>query len=310
MRRFAKLESDQHKRRTGIVRILRGVLLAIACLVTLALLGAYGSTVYFIHKSFTRRVESCKVIPEDLGLRGETIALTSSDGIPLKGWWIPTEQSHGSVIVLHGMDGLDAACLFPHAKFLHEAGWSAFLLDMRAHGRSGGRRIGLSIEEPRDVGAALDWLEAQASQKERPIVLLGLSMGGAIALRTAASRHDVDGVISVSAFGSIDHLMGNGLQLWLGRLGILTLYHVWTPLASAIHDIPRISPRPVLLMHGTADRQIPVDEAYLLKNVAGPKAELWIVPGADHLIFKEDGNGKGQADIEYRKHILEFLGRL
>lgn len=291
-------------------RMLRRVLLAATCLVVLALLGMYGSTVYFIHKAFTRRVQACKTVPEDLGLKAETIDLTSSDGIPLKGWWVPVEQSRGSVMVLHGMDGLDASCLLPHARFLHDAGWSAFVLDMRAHGRSGGQRIGLSIEEPRDVGAALDWLEAQPSVKESPIVLLGLSMGGATALRTAASRPDVDAVISVSGFASLDDMMGHGLQAWLGRLAILTLYHAWTPLASPVHDIPRIRPRPVLLMHGTADRQVPVEQAYQLKSAAGPNAELWIVPGADHLIFTEDGIGKGQADSDYRKHILEFLGKV
>ena len=310
MQRFGELENARSSTETRSRRMLRWVLRVLICLVVLALLGMYGSTVYFIHNSFTRRVECCKTVPEDLGLKSETIALTSSDGIPLKGWWVPAELSRGSVIVLHGMDGLDAACLLPHAKFLHDAGWSAFLLDMRAHGRSGGQRIGLSIEEPRDVGAALDWLEAQPTLKGKPIVLLGLSMGGAVALRTAASRPDVDGVISVSAFASLDHMMGHGLQLWLGRMGVLTLYHAWTPRASAVHDIPRIGPRPILLMHGTADRQIPVEEAYLLRNAAGPNAELWIVPGADHLVFKEDGNGKGQADVDYRTHILEFLGRV
>jgi len=93
--------------------MLRWVLLAATCLVVLALLGMYGSTVYFIRKAFARRVQACKTVPEDLGLKAETIAISSSDGIPLKGWWVPAEQLRGSVIVLHGMDGLDASCLLP-----------------------------------------------------------------------------------------------------------------------------------------------------------------------------------------------------
>lgn len=310
MQQLAELESAKQSAASRPRRILRWIVFATICLVVLALLGMYGSTVYFIHKTFTRRVQACKTVPEDLGLAGESVSLTSSDGIPLKAWWVPAQQSLGSVIVLHGMDGLDAACLLPHARFLHDAGWSAFLLDMRAHGRSGGQRIGLSIEEPRDVSAALDWLEAQPSVKDKPLVLLGLSMGGGVAIRTAAVRPDVDGVISVSGLAAIDPMMGHGLQLWLGRLGILTLYHAWTPLVSAVHDIAQISPRPVLLMHGAADRQIPVDQAHSLKSACGANAELWIVPGADHLIFTEDGNGKGQADSDYRKHILEFLARV
>ena len=310
MQQIADVDTPKTDTRPRTRRIVRWALITAVSLVILAGLGMYGSTVYFIHKVFTHRVQGCKTVPEDLGLTAETIALTSSDGIPLKAWWVAAEQSRGAVVVLHGMDGLSAACLLPQAKFLHEAGWSALLLDMRAHGRSGGQRIGLSIEEPRDVSAALDWLDAQPSIKDKPIVLLGLSMGGGVALRTAAVRSDVDGVISVSGLASIDAMMGRGLQLWLGRLGILTLYHAWPPLVSAEHDIGRISPRPVFLMHGTADRQIPLEHVYLLKSAAGTNTELWIAPGADHLIFTEDGSGSGQADTDYRKHVLDFLSRV
>lgn len=310
MQQIADVDTTKTDTRPRTRRVVRWALITAVSLLILAGLGMYGSTVYFIHKAFTHRVQGCKTVPEDLGLIAETIALTSSDGIPLKAWWVAAEQSRGAVVVLHGMDGLSAACLLPQAKFLHEAGWSALLLDMRAHGRSGGQRIGLSIEEPRDVSAALDWLDAQPSIRDKPIVLLGLSMGGGVALRTAAVRSDVDGVISVSGLASIDAMMGRGLQLWLGRLGILTLYHAWPPLVSAQHDIGRISPRPVLLMHGTADRQIPLEHVYLLKSAAGRNTELWIAPGADHLIFTEDGNGGGPADTDYRKHVLDFLSRV
>lgn len=265
---------------------------------------------YFIHKAFHHRVEKFEYVPEDLGLKGETVALTSSDGIPLKGWWIPAEPSRGGVLVLHGMNGMDASCLLPHAKFLHGAGWSAFVLDMRAHGRSGGRRIGLSIEEPRDASAALNWLDQQSSLKGKPLAILGLSMGGATAIRTAAVRPDVDAVISVSSFASFEPMRAKGPQLWLGRLGLLTLYGVWSPNVQPAHDIGRIRPRPVLLMHGTADRQVPVEAAYLLQKAGGPQVELWIVPGAHHLVFTEDGNGNGTADREYRTHILDFLARV
>jgi hypothetical protein len=255
-------------------------------------------------------VEKLRAVPGDLGLTGETIALTSSDGIPLKAWWIPAEPAQGVAVVLHGMDGLDASCLLPHAKFLHEAGWSTLVLDMRAHGRSGGKRIALAIEEPRDVKAALDWVEGQSSLQGKPLVLLGLSMGGATAIRTAATRPDVDAVISVSAFASFEPLMGRGLQLLLGRLSILTIYGVWPADVSPVHDIPQIQPRPILIMHGSADQQIPVGDAYLLQKAAGTHAELWIAPGADHLIFTEDGTGQGALDTAYRQHILDFLERV
>lgn len=287
-------------------RILRRVLIIVAVLAATVVIAMYCASVYFVQGTFSHRVVKLIAVPADLGLQGESVSLTSSDGVPLKAWWVPADPATGAVIVLHGMDGLDASCLLSQAKFLHEAGWSTLLLDMRAHGRSGGKRIGLSLEEPRDVSAALDWLGTQTSVKGKPQVLLGLSMGGATAICIAAFRNDVDAVISVSSFASFDPMMGQGVQLLLGRLSILTLYGVWSPNASPLHDIPRIQPRPILLLHGTADKQIPVRYAYLLKQAAGPNAELWVIDGADHLVFSEDGNGKDRFDTAYREPHPEF----
>ncbi len=291
-------------------RWLRRLLTATGALLLLAVLGVYVTSTYLVRKSFTHRVEKLLPVPDDLRGRAESIALTSADGIPLKGWWLPAESPRGAVVVLHGMDGLDASCLLPQARFLNAVGWSAFFLDMRAHGRSGGTRIGLSLEEPRDVGAAVDWVESQPASRGMPVVLLGLSMGGAAAIRTAAARPDVDGVISVSAFASLDGMMGEGAQLVLARLAVFTLYGEWTTTASPVHDIPRIRPRPVLLLHGTADRQIPIEHAHLLQQAGGANVELVAVEGADHLIFTEDGNGSGHDDTVYRQRILDYLGKV
>jgi alpha-beta hydrolase superfamily lysophospholipase len=288
-------------------RWLRRILIGTVVFLALAAVGLYGTTVYMVRKAFTHRVEKLRAVPEDLRGRAETIALTSTDGIPLKGWWLPADPSRGAVVVLHGMDGLDASCLVPQARFLNAAGWSAFFLDMRAHGRSGGTRIALAFEEPRDVAAALDWLARQPSLAGKPVVLLGLSMGGATAIRTAAARSDVDGVISVSAFASVDPLIGEGLELVLGRLTMLTLYGAWPPTASPVHDIARIAPRPVLVMHGAADTQIPVEHARMLRAAGGANVDLAIVDGADHLVYTEDGNGRGPYDTIYRERILAFV---
>ena len=65
------------------------------------------------------------------------------------------------------------------------------------------------------------------------------------------------------------------------------------------NDIKNIN-KPVLIIHGEKDSQIPVNEAYILHN-ANKKAELWIVENADHweiyALNKE----------EYEKKVLEFF---
>ena len=285
-------------------------LLILICMLAISAVGLYGSALYFVYTASHHRVVKLLHTPAELGLKGESVDLVSSDGIPLKGWWIPAEPARGAVLVLHGMDGLDASCLLPHAKFLVPAGWSTFVLDMRAHGRSGGDRIGFSLDEPRDVSAALYWLDTQPSLKGKPLVLLGLSMGGATAISTAAMHHNVDALISVSSFASFEPMMGQGLQLWASRLAMLTLFHVWPLHAQPVDHIAQISPRPVLIMHGTADKQVPVQDAFLLKQAGGPAVELWIAKDADHLVFDMDGSSDSPEDVAYRTHVLQFLEKI
>ena len=47
--------------------------------------------------------------------------------------------------------------------------------------------------------------------------------------------------------------------------------------------IGRISPRPVLLTHGTLDEIVPVRHAHTLFKAAEEPKELWVVPGAHHV---------------------------
>jgi alpha-beta hydrolase superfamily lysophospholipase len=291
-------------------------------LVTIAVLiagGLYGFSLYFLNHVLSFRVQKLVATPETYGLRGESVSLTSSDGIPLKAWWIPAEASkrRGVVILLHGMDGLDASTLLGHARFLHDAGYAAVALDMRAHGRSGGQRIGSSVEEPRDVMAALDWLRQQPQLGGVPVVLLGISMGGATALRTAAARADVAAVISVSSFCSVNQSLQEvfdhsdmpktavAIMMPFIRLALATLYRVWPGRLSTLDDIGRIPPRPILIMHGTGDDQISVDNAYRLSQAAGNRVQLWIVKGAGHGIYK--GEVTSAENSAYRDRILTFL---
>jgi dipeptidyl aminopeptidase/acylaminoacyl peptidase len=77
--------------------------------------------------------------------------------------------------------------------------------------------------------------------------------------------------------------------------------------SSPAADIGKISPRPILIAHGSSDTQTSVKHAYELYEASDKKAELWIEEGADHCIFK--GDGTGPEDEKYRERILEFLDK-
>ena len=280
----------------------------------------YGYSLYFLNEMLDHRVERFEALPEDYGLISKMISLTSSDGIALNAWYIPSqdEDIKGIVLLLHGMDGMDASSLLGQASVLNKEGYAVLVPDMRAHGRSGGDHIGLAFEEPRDVAACLDWVRTQTELREKPLALIGISMGGAVAIRSAARRPDVDAVISVSSFASVDYMIRDTLKLMLDapepliklftpftRFAIFTMYGFSAQTDSPLYDINSIAPRPVLIIHGTADDQVPLKNAEHLLEAAGEGAESWIIEGAGHAVYSEDGTG--EENSLYQEHILGFL---
>jgi pimeloyl-ACP methyl ester carboxylesterase len=67
--------------------------------------------------------------------------------------------------------------------------------------------------------------------------------------------------------------------------------------------IEKIAPRPVLIMHGAADADVPVAEAHQLFHAAREPKELWLVPNATHRQIE------GVAREEYRRRIVVLFER-
>ncbi len=302
---------DRPRRRAGRYWILLAVLAIIAA-------GLYGSALFLLKKRVDVRVEVAETTPRAQGVPDSTISLTSADGIPLEAWWIRAQDPRAVVVLIPGARH-DASSLLGHARFLRDAGYDCLDLDLRAHGRSGGNRNGLSLKDPLDVEAALDWIHSRKECAGLKVALLGISMGGATALRTAALRPDVGAVISVSAFSSVEDLLDEQMRhehvpdlvalLYepFLRLAVRTLYGESPSRNSMARMLAGISPRRVLIGHGRNDQEIPPVHADRLAAMVGGQAELWFVDGAGHGIREGDVNGSQNS--LYRTHLLGFLDR-
>jgi fermentation-respiration switch protein FrsA (DUF1100 family) len=72
---------------------------------------------------------------------------------------------------------------------------------------------------------------------------------------------------------------------------------------SPLEVVDEIAPRPLLLMHGTADPVIPFEHSERLHAAAGEPSELWILEGARHAaLFDHD-------PAAYREKVMGFLER-
>ena len=273
----------------------RMVAVVLAALALALMVGYLGASAYIadLARHTTRRLP--EGTPADVGLVYEPVTFESAvDHIPLRGWYMPS-RGERAIIIVHGIDSQrwDYAPNVPDKVRLYvQNGFDVLVFDLRAHGESGGEYLGLGWLERRDVQAAVQLIE-QRGIPAGNIGLHGHSLGGAIALLSAAAIDDVRAVISDSAFADERPLIDREVNMRTGAPPIfmpgIQLFMRWwygfdLEAITPERAIAQIAPRPVLLIHGMADTRIPVQNAYrLMAAASNPSAELWIVPGAKHI---------------------------
>lgn len=271
-----------------------------------ALIGEYG------HRQITHsRRSDFRDDPVRLGLdTAEEIELTAADGIRLKSWlfWSPTATA--SVIALHGHGG-NRHHLLPTAQLLYPD-FHVLLLDHRGHGESDGVRTTIGYEERLDVPPAVDFLLGRGLG---PVGIYGMSMGGAIAIQAAAEDRRIAAVLVDSPFARLRWAVQQSANLrgWptqitpvLAYLGCLTTaLHLRYRMQAfdPIEVVDRISPRPILIVHGTEDDIVPVASAHALYERANEPKELWLLDGLKHCRALDDRYD------EFRARVLGFYHR-
>jgi pimeloyl-ACP methyl ester carboxylesterase len=199
------------------------------------------------------------------------------------------------VILIHGLHSHAWDCQTPDlARAYAQAGFQVLLFDLRGHGASGGEHVGLGLLERGDVQAAVDVLLREGIEPGR-IGLHGTSYGAAVALLAAAQIKAVGAVLADSSFSSVGDAVGAELARQTGlpaawaevlrpglRLLTWLLYGIEVDDPAPVRAVKQIAPRPLLLIHGTADPLIPYAQAERLKAAAGSSAKLWPLRGAEH----------------------------
>ena len=122
-----------------------------------------------------------------------------SEGLSLEGWWFPAESPRATLLFVHGAGSSRYSPFFNTMGFyenLQANGISVFTFDQRNHGNSsftdGYLRMGAT--EHKDVKAAGDWLR-KYRPSDAPLIICGLSMGGASAIYAIANGLAADGLL-------------------------------------------------------------------------------------------------------------------
>jgi fermentation-respiration switch protein FrsA (DUF1100 family) len=224
-------------------------------------------------------------------LGAEEARFKSADGTKLHGWFFDHPERRAVVLFTHGNGG-NVAMWANSTKYLvdrHRV--AAFVFDYRGYGRSEGQPHEKGVLA--DARAARKWLADRTGVAEESIVLMGQSLGGAVAVDLAA-KDGARGLVLVSSFTSVPAVASQHLP-WLPASWVMT---------ERFNSLKKIRQYdgPLLICHGDADRVIPFEQGEALYAAAKSTQKQFVRhTGGDH---------NDPPPEEYRAALDAFLDAL
>ena len=235
--------------------------------------------------------------PERVGLKSEEVHFSSGSGTErgeLYAWWMPTEHADApTLLYLHGNDkNMGGAHEVDSATRLRCMGYNLLLVDYRGYGKStGGKPTEAKVYE--DAEAAWNYLIKQRAIDPRRTFIYGHSLGGAIAIDLAAHHPEAAGIIAESTFTSM-------VDMGKREFPYLPVDLLLNQRFDTLSKVNRLK-IPLLLIHGTWDRQVPYQMSQRLYEKAPRPKFLKLIEGGSH------GNSNLVAPLEYRAAVNEFV---
>jgi hypothetical protein len=244
------------------------------------------------------------VVPADrLGVAHEDVSFTTGDGLELRGWYIPSRNG-AAVIAFPGRKGPQR-----QARMLARHGYGVLLFDRRGEGASDGDPNAFGWDGAKDVDAAVAYLQRRADVRDGRIGGIGLSVGGELMLESAASNRALRAVVSEGAGArsikeglkfthGIERVLSGAQYAALN--GALTVFSNHAPPANLEHLVPRIAPRPIMLIQApNSPNGERLNDVY--HRVAGEPKISWRIPESKHV------GGIEARPAEYERRVVGFF---
>jgi len=218
--------------------------------------------------------------PDQVGFKYEDVTLTTSDGIRINGWYLPSPEPANAnpgatltVLLFHGNAG-NMSHRFEKLAVLRELGVDTFIIDYRGYGRSGGKPDEQGTY--RDARAAYDHLIQQRKLSPRSIVVYGESLGSAVAA-DLATKVNIGGLILEEAFTSVGDVGQKMFPFLPVRWLVRNKY-------DTLAKMPRIKV-PLLIFHSRDDELFSIRHARRLLAAANDPKQLVELRGSHNDAF-------------------------
>ena len=240
-----------------------------------------------------------------LAIPHEEVRIDASGGRTVSAWYVPSRNG-AAMLLGHGSGGSRERVL-EEIRMLSRHGYGVLAFDLFGNGESTGHSNGLGDNAQPAVDAALDYLVRRPDVDPGRIAAFGSSLGGEVLLEATAREPRLRAVVSDGAARPEDQAEVMDRGVTERAITSLMLRAARTisgtrPAPSLIDIVPRIAPRPVLLIAAGSDpAEIPTNRRY--REVAGPAAELFELPDAGHT------GGIKSHTKEYEARVIGFLDR-
>jgi hypothetical protein len=244
-----------------------------------------------------------KVPAPRLGAAYENVAFETSDGLTLRGWYVPSRNG-AAVIAFPGRKGPQR-----QARMLIRHGYGVLLFDRRGEGASDGDPNAFGWGGAKDIDAAVAYLRRRADVRDGRIGGIGLSVGGELMLEAAAGNRGLRAVVSEGAgartlreeYGSM-HGVNKlfGVAQYALRDASVAIFSGSTPPAHLKTLVPRIAPRPLMLIQApnSPNGERLNDDYY---RAAGEPKTGWAIPESRHI------GGIEARPREYERRVAGFF---
>ena len=243
----------------------------------------------------------------------EKIVILASDGTKLEGHYYERKKNAPLVIFFHGFRSHSYVDGVPIYKIAQKEKWNVLLVSMRAHDESEGNIFTLGVKERYDCVNWANWA-AKHFGRETPIFLMGISMGGSVAMMSSnlGLPKSVRGIIDDCGFTSTMEMIDVNCKSHLPdyiptrmfdffvEMGTSVWGHFCISKADACKAVSQTD-IPILIIHGDRDTQAPLSMAYRLYDSCSSEKQLYVVHGANHAEnYRKDPEG-------YENVIAQFV---
>ena len=234
----------------------------------------------------------------------ETIHLKTKNDLTIEAWYIPIDSSRGTVILFHGLGGNKSFLLTQAYEFMY-LGFNVMLMELRAHGNSGGNTTSLGVREGEEVKLAYDFIEKKG---ERNIILYGFSLG-AVVISKGVYDYDISPsrIILDTPFGNLKNLLEGRARI-LGfpeePFGLLVTF--WSGVERGFNGFRHNTCEyvkkircPVLLQYGALDKLVTQKETdCIFRNISSREKRLVVYKDVGHEPFLNKDPDKWRTEIK------------